>query len=588
MNIAVVGCGFVGGTVADFLEEKGISVVRVDPKYYDTKIEDVVNVVDGIIVAVPTPTNFDTGRVDMAPVLVTCETIANINPNVPILLKSTFPTDQLRQLPLSVVVNPEFLREAHAAEDFRKQQLFILGSDMSKNDTKFSVNDYNDFAVFWHDFFKPLLPNAEFVMCNRETASMIKYAHNAWLATKVAWFHDLHSNLPFNVNWNDFTSTLAKMPNIGPSHMNVPNSEGTYGFGGSCFPKDVKAMIGFTNHEILKKVETRNDFLKKKNVTSHVHFLELVQKKVEEYTEPYIVIIGTSHTFGQCERDKIKAYPDFLSEMLGIPIIAVGNPGVQNIELLQMVMECEQAGLFGDKCMMVLLEPRITDNAAITPWENFVSWPVLMDSIRKRDSDHQMPMLARTNLSFMLGNETRDNNGHHIFKNCINDYLYTKVGVSQLDPSHLKRLTQIELGDDAFKDIDHAALNMNMKSTTFYLSSEKKTNASAFLDLLIIDMIKHYFKEKQIEFGWFVIDNRYHYVKILKEIYKSDIYEDMVVSKGIMEIIHDKLNTRGNMDKIQHLLCSCMHLNEEGGMMAAKILYPGLKNYIEKNIHKQG
>ena len=148
---------------------------------------------------------------------------------------------------------PEFLRALHAKEDFTNQELFILGGDNEEH------------IQFWEDLFKSL--NTRVVQTNRTTASMIKYVHNAWLATKVAFFHEVFANGPKDMNYSMLTSTLAQMRNIGPSHMMVPNSKKTLGFDGYCFPKDTKALTEFMDHTILEQVITTNKRLNKRNVT---------------------------------------------------------------------------------------------------------------------------------------------------------------------------------------------------------------------------------------------------------------------------------------------------------------------------------
>jgi len=92
---------------------------------------------------------------------------------------------------------------------------------------------------------------------------MIKYTHNSWLATKVAWFHELYANLPPEVDYGTITSTLARFDTIGKTHMDAPNSQGTLGYSGNCFPKDVKALTKEVNHSILSTVNETNNKLNK-------------------------------------------------------------------------------------------------------------------------------------------------------------------------------------------------------------------------------------------------------------------------------------------------------------------------------------
>ena len=170
----------------------------------------------------------------------------------PILLKSTVTPDLMREYPSNVTYNPEFLRALHAEKDFENQEMFILGGEDQEQTT------------FWSNLFSHL--NTKVVVTNRTTASMIKYTHNAWLATKVAFFHELFENAPKDMNYSMLTSTLAQMKNIGPSHMIVPSDAGTLGYGGHCFPKDVKALTNTIDHSILEQTITTNKRLNKRSV----------------------------------------------------------------------------------------------------------------------------------------------------------------------------------------------------------------------------------------------------------------------------------------------------------------------------------
>ena len=110
----------------------------------------------------------------------------------------------------------------------------------------------------------PFLHNALEKRMTRTDAAMVKYTHNAWLALKVAFFHELFLNTRRmeDFNYSELTSTLGNMKNIGPSHMIAPNLEGKFGYGGHCFPKDVKALTTLTDHSILKQLIESNDKLR--------------------------------------------------------------------------------------------------------------------------------------------------------------------------------------------------------------------------------------------------------------------------------------------------------------------------------------
>lgn len=243
MKIAVFGCGFVGGTVANFLEQKGTNVVRVDPKLYpDTDPLDAVFKADGVVICVPTPMGED-GQCDDS---IVREVLELTDYRTKILLKSTVTYDNVKNYPAQLVYNPEFLRERHAKEDFDNQKFAIYGH----------THNCREAAKWWAELF-----GFNPVYTDTLTASMIKYVHNSWLATKVAWFHQLYNTLPDDIDYQSLTDALAMFPNVGPSHMGAPNFEGTLGYTGHCFPKDVNALTKVLDHSILKYINEINEKL---------------------------------------------------------------------------------------------------------------------------------------------------------------------------------------------------------------------------------------------------------------------------------------------------------------------------------------
>lgn len=245
-RVAVFGCGFVGGTVANFLEANGVDVVRVDPVLYpDTCPEEAVYTSQAVIIAVPTPMG-DDGSCDDS---IVKQVLSYTDARTRVLLKSTVTPDKIQNYDANVVYNPEFLREASAEKDFAEQPVQIFGHHIHNRED----------ALWWAELFsKCHSHDIETVFTNRRTASMIKYTHNAFLATKVAWFHELYANLPMDIDFNTMTDTLAMFERIGTSHMKAPNAEGNLGYSGACFPKDVKALTKILDHSILKYVDKVN------------------------------------------------------------------------------------------------------------------------------------------------------------------------------------------------------------------------------------------------------------------------------------------------------------------------------------------
>ena len=334
MRIAIIGCGFVGGTVADFLEKNtlkdGVEITRVDPKLDSVDVTQLTSY-DGAIICLNAPTVGN--KVDLALTMDTIFVLQKNNPGIEIMVKSTVPMftrlSVENEWPEEVVYNPEFLRQDTAEEDFANQEIFIIGIAKHYITDDMPAED-NQHARFWTNLFAPSLPNTNFVYTDRESAVMVKYVHNVWLATKVAFFHKLSTQMPGLSDYNEMTRILAQFPNIGPSHMGVPNADGGLGFGGGCFPKDIAAFSGFAGNEIVYAVEDVNVNLKKKEregVTTR-HTFDAYKTEIPD--EDYIIVIGTSHTLGECNRKKIKGFTDYLQESTGIKVIQIGYSGCTN------------------------------------------------------------------------------------------------------------------------------------------------------------------------------------------------------------------------------------------------------------------
>ena len=221
--ILVIGCGYVGNTVANNLS----NVIKIDPKYYDNKIENFMY--DGAVICLPTPTV--DGMCDDSLIEETIDRLGDTR----ILIKSTVLPNLLDKYGDNVVYSPEFLREAHAERDYQKNNNIIWGGKRNQIDwwiNKFHFEDKNNMIM------------------NRKDASMVKYIYNCFLATKVAVFHEIYSKLDSSFNYHSIINTLADFENIGPSHMKVKN----LGYDGSCFPKDMEAFANWLDSEILKNV----------------------------------------------------------------------------------------------------------------------------------------------------------------------------------------------------------------------------------------------------------------------------------------------------------------------------------------------
>jgi hypothetical protein len=562
MKIAIIGVGFVGGTVADFLEQHGHTVVRVDPKYYDVTIPEATADADAAIICVNTPGNPD-GSCDGANVLHAYEAIER---DIPIMVKSTVTPDIVVNWPETIVTNPEFLREASAAEDFRDQHTFVIGAELLGREN----------AKFFQDLFQPLLPDCEFITVNRSTASVIKYAHNAWLATKVAWFHELYSALPGEVDYQSLVDTLSRFTTIGGNHMQAPNHEGRLGYSGSCFPKDVSAFNNFINHSILKQVEATNLDLKKKVVASD-HVMKELKRKIPK--KPFAIFIGTSHTYGECNGEhQDYTFCSHVAKGLGLECVNVGSSGSFNLELLQIVNELEAIDAFNENCRMVFLEPRLTDNTTVVQTENWLPWSVISESIA-RDNLANTPMLLRTRLGekqVWFDNQIR----HPL---TINDYFYIKVQPQQANKEKLKKIASGYYGDENLKKhTDELMLEKSVEFAELRLALEAKNVYAAFADLVIIDAIKNLIVNKGIPFVWMLVDHRKKFLDNLPTFYGrcSNIFDYMLFGDNAKEKMLTYLGHQ-NISDLDYLHCECHHLNADGNAVLGEMI---LNELAERNL----
>jgi|TARA_B110000977_G_scaffold194034_1_gene269966 UDPglucose 6-dehydrogenase len=244
-RIGIIGNGFVGSAVRyGFSPNVGIDAeVRVydkDPNKSTHPLRDVLDT-DIIFLSVPTPSNSD-GSMNID---IVDNVLQNINEYAQlfqigiILLRSTVTPGTTRKLQekykdLRIVFNPEFLTERSANFDFINQSRFILGGN---SDNVVEVSE-----LFRERFGSTL----SIIETNYETAEMIKYMTNTFFATKISFLNDMKLlSDKCGVIWEDAIEGFVRDGRVGHSHLDVPGHDGKYGFGGSCFPKDIQALINF-------------------------------------------------------------------------------------------------------------------------------------------------------------------------------------------------------------------------------------------------------------------------------------------------------------------------------------------------------
>ena len=246
-KVGIVGRGFVGSAVQfGFSPNVGcdaeLRVYDKDKSKSTHSLEETVNESDFIFLSVPTPSNIDGSmNIDILErALFDIQTVNKRSGNI-ILIRSTITPGTTMQLAkkftkLNIVFNPEFLTERSAKFDFINQSRFILGG-RKRNTAKVA-------RLFkWR--FGDSLPVIE---TNFNTAEMIKYMNNCFFATKVSFLNEMKLiSDKAGVDWDIAIEGFVRDGRIGHTHLNVPGPDGKMGFGGSCFPKDIQAMISYGN-----------------------------------------------------------------------------------------------------------------------------------------------------------------------------------------------------------------------------------------------------------------------------------------------------------------------------------------------------
>jgi len=272
MNISVIGAGYVGLVTGACFAEFGINVTCVDmdeariesltkgtPPFYEPGLEELMrkNMTEGrlhftsdtaktvrdaevIFIAVGTPSRAD-GSADLSFVDAVARTIAgNLNNYKVIVTKSTVPVgtgERIRKIiqesgnangQFDIVSNPEFLREGSAIEDFMRPNRVVLGANSERA------------VSVMKELYRPLyLIEAPFIITDIETSEMIKYASNVFLATKISYINEI-ANLCEKVGAN--VQVVAKAMGL-DGRIGAKFLHPGPGYGGSCFPKDVRALL---------------------------------------------------------------------------------------------------------------------------------------------------------------------------------------------------------------------------------------------------------------------------------------------------------------------------------------------------------
>lgn len=296
MNIAIVGTGYVGLVTGTCFAEMGVNVTCVDvmeekieslkkgiiPIYepgledmvhrnfqagrlrFTTDLAEVLDEVEVVFSAVGTPPDED-GSADLKYVLEVARTIGRgINKYILVVTKSTVPVGTARKVKaviqeeldkrgvevgFDVASNPEFLKEGNAVDDFMKPDRVVVGVE-SEQARRLMEKLYKPF----------MMNNYRLIFTDIPSAEMIKYAANSMLATRISFMNDIANLCEIvGADIEAVKKGIGSDTRIGKKFLNAG-----CGYGGSCFPKDVKALIRTGDEygygmELLKAVERVNE-----------------------------------------------------------------------------------------------------------------------------------------------------------------------------------------------------------------------------------------------------------------------------------------------------------------------------------------
>jgi len=240
-KVGVIGNGFVGESQAfAFSPTSDLRIYDVDP-LKATHTKEQIDECDFIFVCVPTPMKRD-GSQDLSfidrvfkeategPVYIIKSTIL---PGTTSELSTSYPN-------LRIVFSPEFLTERTAKLDMLTQARIILGGK-------------SEYTSKVRELFEQRFKNKHIIETDSTTAELIKYMNNTFFATKVSIMNEFKLlSDAIGADWSTALYGFAADGRIGDSHLHVPGPDGRLGYGGTCFPKDVNALLTFAEGKGVK------------------------------------------------------------------------------------------------------------------------------------------------------------------------------------------------------------------------------------------------------------------------------------------------------------------------------------------------
>jgi UDPglucose 6-dehydrogenase len=235
-KIGIIGNGFVGNALyVNFKEKYNTLVYDKDPTKSVNTYHDTINC-DIVFVCLPTPMKSAEGGDCNLSIIQSFFQDLPANIKSLFVIKSTVPvgtTKSLKQLrpDLRIIHNPEFLTAINAAKDFKNSYRNVIGGTREEAQPLLQL-------------MQEMFPQASNYVVDSNESEMIKYFANTYLATKVAYFNMVYDMCKkLDANYKNVVDGVCSDTRIGFSHTSVPGYDGDRGFGGTCFPKDINALI---------------------------------------------------------------------------------------------------------------------------------------------------------------------------------------------------------------------------------------------------------------------------------------------------------------------------------------------------------
>ena len=323
MKIAVIGLGFVGLTLSSVFASKGITTLGIDldkekcskiikgiPTFFEPDLKKTlkkalkknllitdkissINNCDFIFITVGTPQKKN-GEIDLSFIKAVVKNVGKIIPknkkNPIILIKSTVIPGTMKNVILPIleknskkkagkdfglISNPEFLQESKAIRDTIKPHAIVLGGYRTP------------FMNKTRKFFSRFNPNTPIIITNHQTAEMIKYANNSFLATKISFINQLASicqEIP-DTNIDDVADAIGLDSRIGNQFLDAGP-----GYGGSCLPKDMKAIINLSSKVGVKP--TMLNAVEKTNKQQINNVIKLMEQNIGKIKGKKVTVLG--------------------------------------------------------------------------------------------------------------------------------------------------------------------------------------------------------------------------------------------------------------------------------------------------------